>query len=82
MAVCVGRGPDGSHCCWTPEGLCQFYADGCSIFGRWGERVWLDSPIGRYFAATFPGFHCGDFPQNIPAVMDNPAVGKCCWTVV
>lgn len=83
-------GPLKGHCCWTPEGLCQFAVLGervlCSLrikLGSWeavhADPKYLASPVGRHFAETFPGFGCGDFPQRIPAVMNDPAMGKCCW---
>jgi len=82
MVVCVGRGPDGEHCCQF-SGVCQFYDDGCTLFKSWGRLVelpeWQAAPVGRWFAKNHPGFECRDWPQNIPAVMNNPALGKCCW---
>lgn len=86
---CHGQGPE--HCCWVGA-TCEFLTStperrfACSLFielGSW-EAVHADlryrqAPIGRYFASRYPGFGCGDFPQNIPAVMDDPHAGKCCW---
>ena len=76
------------ECCWTPEGRCEFLTPGllCSLrveLGSWGrvhaDSRWTDSPIGRYFADRFPGFGCGDYPQNIPEVMSSADAGKCCY---
>lgn len=88
MASCVGRGPDGQHCCQIDGGDCQFltYEDGvprCGLFDQWDRLyqvgVWVESPIGVWFAANHPGFTCPDWPQNLPDVMAHPTVGKCCF---
>lgn len=86
--MCVGAGPDGQHCCQVDgadcEALvhvggvpqCSFMLAGEPMLGN-PEWEWL--PVGRHFAVEFPGFDCADWPQNIPEVMGNPALGKCCW---
>lgn len=82
-SYCSGR---ADHCCTINGELCVFYADGCMLrteLGSWdavhADPRYLESPAGRHFADVFPGYGCGDFPQNIPEVMNNPAMGKCCW---
>jgi hypothetical protein len=44
-----------------------------------GNPAWERLPVGRHFSMAMPGFDCRDFPQNIPAIMNDPSAGKCCW---
>ncbi len=92
--LCNGRGGDGGHCCWIDGKVCEFlFTDRggtprCSIFDQFSgdshpSQEWLDAPVGQWFAETYPGYHCGDWPQNIPEVMAKADVtgpfGLCCW---
>jgi len=87
MTVCTGRGDrDGGHCCWVGGEVCEllFIDRGgnprCSVWGKWDEEPYLSSPVARSYEKTWPGkgYHCGDWPQNIPEVMGT-SVGACCW---
>lgn len=89
MAICTGRGDrDGGHCCWIDGEICGFlFTDRggtprCRLYSEWGNLTelaeWVDAPVGRWFADRYPGFECGDWPQNIPEVMARGA-GLCCW---
>ena len=81
--VCVPTVED--HCCHTPVGVCQFLDRiemRCTLrtdLGSWeavhSSSSYRASPIGLYFAMNYPGFGCGDFPQNL----DVPVGGRCCW---
>lgn len=77
--TCTGRGDNGDHCCYIAGQVCRFYDDGCSLFAEWGRLSsnpeWVDAPVGRWFAETYPGFDCGDWPQRIPNVRG----GLCCY---
>jgi hypothetical protein len=62
-------------CCWVEGSRCEFLTDDrlCGLMlehGDWkavhADQRWLESPIGRVFARVYPGFGCGDYPQNIP----------------
>ena len=86
--TCTGRGDtDGGHCCYINGEVCQFlFTDRggtprCKLFSEWGNLYevgeWVNSPVGQWFADKYPGFECGDWPQNIPAVMASN--GRCCW---
>ena len=93
LPECNGRGSAGDHCCYINGEVCEFLsADNegtprCSLFQKWGslydDPVWRNAPAGRYFAEHYPGFECGDWPQNIPGVMARePDAGPfyaCCW---
>lgn len=87
MPVCNGQGANGTHCCFIAGEVCQFLDTSgeiprCSVWGNWDGR-WHEAPVGRWFAETYPGFDCGDWPQNIPEVMAAaPTAGPfyaCCW---
>lgn len=92
MAACDGTRSD--HCCWVKDradGTCRFLTrvDGrwrCQLMlehGDWdmvtADPRWRDAPIGRWFAKRYPGYGCGDWPQNIPEVWLFPTTGKCCY---
>lgn len=93
---CTGRGDlRGEHCCWIDGAVCPFYdtSEGtpkdkaCSlrrILGSW-EAVYADARYQAVVQPTFdrilPGYGCGDYPQNIPIIMESPQSGKCCWEV-
>ena len=92
MGACSGRGSNGTHCCYIAGQVCQFLTfEGtlarCSLFNEWGALAenpdWRDAPVGRFFAEKYPGFECGDWPQNIPEVMAAAATAgpfyACCW---
>lgn len=84
MVVCNGQGDvDGGHCCWIDGKVCELLDTSgpiprCSVWGRWDEPVWTDSPAGKFFAGRYPGFNCSDWPQRIPEVMASGR-GLCCW---
>ena len=71
------------NCCTDLEGRrCPFLTDEmlCQLFvehGSWDEACsdagWV-AEVGPIFARRWPGYHCGDWPQNIPTVR----VG-CCY---
>jgi hypothetical protein len=90
VPVCNGRGSNGVHCCWINGAVCRFLTPDirCSLrseLGSWAA-VHADSRWVKWIKPTYdrlwPGYGCGDFPQNIPAVMNTPETGKCCWTEV
>lgn len=90
MAKCSGRGDGGDHCCYINGVVCEFltYEDDlprCGLrleHGNWhavhADLRWKNAPVGRWFAARHPGFGCGDWPDKIPAAIEQPG-GKCCW---
>ena len=92
MPVCTGQG-DGParHCCWIDGKICYYLThDGtglprCSLLvelGTWDkvhkDRRWKRSIVGLWFKARYPGYGCGDWPQNIPEAMA-AGRGLCCW---
>jgi len=89
MTKCTGKGVGGDHCCYIAGRVCVFYDNGCSLLvelGTW-EKVhtdirWKSAPVAQYFADHYPGFGCGDWPQNIPEVMSKQlgAFHLCCWS--
>jgi hypothetical protein len=93
MTVCTGRGANGDHCCYIAGKVCEFlFTDRggtprCSLFDQWGSLSdnpeWTRAPVGQWFAETYPGFDCKDWPQNLPAVMAKADItgpfGLCCW---
>ena len=95
MPVCTGQGANGSHCCYIGGQVCYYLDDSeptprCSLLvelGSWDkvhkDRRWKRSVVGVWFKDRYPGYGCGDWPQNIPEVMnDEPDAGPfyaCCW---
>lgn len=85
MAICSGRGDvDSGHCCWIDGELCAYLDQSgpvprCKLWGKMSGPRWERSKAGQWYAKFHPGFTCEDWPQNIPAVMADPNVGKCCW---
>jgi len=85
--VCDGRGDRGDHCCYIDSVPCELLVvvggvPRCSVWdAQLGNPVWESAPVGRWFAARYPGFECRDWPQNIPEVMAGTA-RVCCWTGV
>jgi hypothetical protein len=89
MIACTGRGANGDHCCYIAGKVCQFlFTDRggtprCSIFEEQPTPEWEAAPVGRWFAESYPGFNCRDWPQNIPKVMAKADLtgpfGLCCW---
>lgn len=90
--TCNGQGANGTHCCYIAGRVCEFLDTSgdmprCSLYDQWGNLKdnpeWVDAPVGRWFAANYPGYDCGDWPQNIPEVMETaPSAGPfyaCCW---
>lgn len=82
---CNGRGGGGGdHCCYINGAVCQFLViEGdlprCSLFEQWGRLTgnpdWVAAPVGQFFVARYPGFDCGDWPQDIPVEI----AGRCCY---
>jgi hypothetical protein len=89
---CHGNGED--HCCYLGKyGVCQYVEENtvpgrrwtCGLYrelGSWeavyADRRYQTSDAGRFMAERFPGYGCGDWPQNIPDVMQSTK-GKCCY---
>lgn len=86
------HGKNDEHCCWIRGRECEWLRTdvpgrrwACGLFvelGSW-EAVHADeryrtSEVGQYLAEQY-GAGCGDFPQRINAVMENPTAGKCCY---
>ena len=83
--ICNGQGSNGDHCCYIAGQVCQFLDTSgeiprCSVWGNWDLR-WRNAPVGQWFAETYPGYTCADWPQNIPEVMEREAgpFYTCCW---
>lgn len=89
---CHGNGED--HCCWIEGKECEFLEAGtvpgriwaCMLYrelGSWGavyaDPRYLGSSVKAWLDRRFPGYGCGDYPQNIPEIMDQPKTGKCCY---
>lgn len=80
MAICTGTGSGGDHCCYILGDVCEFLdtrgeVPRCGVWDHMDLPEWHQAPVGRWFAETYPGFNCKDWPQRIPAV-----TGKlCCW---
>ena len=88
-----GDARTGDHCCWIAGELCPHLEEGtvpgrrwvCGLYrelGSW-EQVYADprylaSDAAAWFADAYPGFGCGDWPQNIPVVMARSG-NLCCW---
>lgn len=90
--VCNGRGANGTHCCIIRNQVCEFLVfedtlPRCSLHDQWGDlhdnTEWADAPVGRWFAEKYPGFDCGDWPQDIPKVKAQAVTAgpffECCW---
>ena len=92
MPGCHGNGPD--HCCWIGGEPCRYLEEGtvegrrwvCGLYrelGSWGkvhaDPRYLADVQPLWDAFPYPGGSCGDYPQNMPAVMIDPAAGKCCY---
>jgi len=90
VTVCDGRGGPDGDCCWIEGARCPHVIDAgdrvlCGLrleLGSWA-KVHADPRWIRDVKPTYdrlwPGYGCGDYPQNIPAVMNNPDAGKSCW---
>lgn len=79
------------HCCWAEAKECKFLRwendiPRCSLYHLWGHlreyQPWVESPIGQVFASFYPGYDCGDWPQNIPGLDPGgectfPTEGRC-----
>ena len=89
--ICSGQGDtDGGHCCWVAGEVCELLdvtgpVPRCSLLvelGSWDkvhkDRRWKRAPVGLWMKDAYPGYGCGDWPQNIPAVME-AGIGLCCW---
>ncbi len=84
MSTCNGQGANGDHCCWINGEVCIYLDTSgpiprCAIWGHWDGR-WHQSPVGRWFAKNYPGYNCGDWPQNIPEVVQTGPYSLCCWS--
>ena len=90
--MCHGNGPD--HCCSLGEyGVCVFLEEGTVPGRRWAcqlrrelgswEQVHKDDRYRRKIKPLLTDIgvnvDCGDWPQQVPSVMNNPAMGKCCY---
>jgi hypothetical protein len=84
---CDGGLCSGEDCCWVDGVRCPHVEEGtvpgrlaaCGLFrelGSW-QAVHIDPRYVRdvkpMFDRLYPGFGCGDYPQNIPATR-----GQCC----
>ena len=83
MVVCNGDGDRPGHCCWIGGEICAYLDDTgpvprCKLWGKMSGPRWDRSKIGQAFAVMYPGFTCEDWPQNIPAAMEE-GIGLCCW---
>ncbi len=85
MPACTGRGDtNGGHCCYIEGKVCEFLfvnrggVPRCSIWDEMDSNKWRRSEVGKWFAKTYPGFNCQDWPQNIPEAMA-AGRGLCCW---
>jgi hypothetical protein len=87
------------HCCWIEGQVCPFLEENtvpgrrwaCGLYrelGSWdkvhSDPRYLASPAARFFITRYPGFGCGDWPQNIPGLLDEVGVrlhpdAVCCW---
>ena len=77
MTLCIERPDRAEHCCWIQGQVCEFLTSDY-LCGKWdslGDPEWQSAPVGRFFAALYPGYDCSDWPQNIPDVSG----GLCCW---
>lgn len=85
------NGNNGDHCCWVDGNVCEKLdlsdplVPRCSLLtelGSWDavheSEEWKALPVAEWFGEMCPGFGCGDWPEKIPDVMDQPT-GKCCW---
>ncbi len=91
MAVCTGNSTE--HCCWINGVVCPYLEENTVEGRRWAcgllrklgswEAVYdsseyQTSDAAAMFTAVWPGFGCGDWPQDIPGVLASPS-GNCCW---
>ena len=94
METCHGNGT--THCCWINGTQCPWLEENtvegrrwvCGLYrtsGTWG-RVYAtpeyqNTAAAAMFSSGWPGFGCGDWPQNIPDQTASPS-GKCCYQAV
>ena len=89
---CHGNGVD--HCCLIKGTVCSYLEENtvagrrwaCGLFRRhetwdnvYASVEYQDTDAARWFADHYPGYGCGDWPQNIPEVMETPGLGRCCY---
>ena len=88
-ATPVCDGTNLEHCCTIRGVVCPYLVSdvngrnfGCGLFvvyGSWTlvheSEEWKATDAAVWFNETYPGFGCGDWPQNIP----NVSGGLCCW---
>lgn len=92
MPICHGNGSD--HCCWINGKVCPHLEENTVPGRRWAcgllrvhgdwETVYQTpeyqaTDAATWFASSHPGYGCGDWPQNIPPVIQG-GVGLCCWS--
>ena len=91
--ACHGDG--GDHCCYINGTTCPFLEEGTVEGRRWAcgllrelgtwqavyaDRRWSGSDIAAWFNQRYPGFGCGDWPQNVMDITaQHPNVGLCCY---
>ncbi len=89
--ICTGNNMD--HCCWINGAVCPYLEENTVEGRRWAcgllrelgswEAVYASNEYqttdaAAMFVDVWPGFGCGDWPQNIPDVITSPS-GNCCW---
>ena len=89
----ICHGNNDSHCCWINGVECPYLEENTVEGRRWAcgllrelgswEKVYRSTryrrtDAGKWFKKAYPGFGCGDWPQNITEAIESPG-GKCCW---
>ena len=92
--TCLGM--NAAHCCWIGGKECPHLEEGTVEGRRWAcglfrvhetwEAVYKTAEYkatdaATMFAVGYPGYGCGDWPQNIPEAMASLS-GKCCFQEV
>jgi hypothetical protein len=80
------------HCCYIRGEVCLYLEEGtvegrrwsCGLFrelGSWDavhrDARYKGSAIAAWFTQNFPGYGCGDWPQNLEPLTFG--VGRCCY---
>lgn len=78
-----------THCCVIAGQVCPALVvvddvARCGILLREGSweavyetEEYQNLPVSAWFELRYPGFGCGDWPQNIPEAISQ--TGRCCW---
>lgn len=89
---CHGNGAD--HCCWIDGKACSYLEEytvpgrrwACGLLrelGSWSalyaDPRYQGTEAAAWLALHYPGYGCGDYPQNIPEAMSTPGIGLCCF---